>query len=43
MSTHKTIEEIQLYTQDARQRAKDSYWSECRASLVKAIELIDSL
>lgn len=43
MTTHKTIEDIQLYTQDARQRAKDEYWIECRESMVKAIELIDSL
>jgi hypothetical protein len=43
MATYKTIEDIQLYTQDARQKAKDEYWIECRASMVKAIKLIDSL
>ena len=43
MSTYKTIEDIQLYTQDARQRAIDEDWTYCRKDLIKAIELIDSL
>ena len=43
MSTETKIGQILLYTQDARQKAKDEYWIECKISMEKAIRLIDSL
>ena len=43
MSTDSQIEAIQRYTQDARQRALDEYWPECKRSMEKAIEIIDKL
>lgn len=42
-STHKQIEDILLYTQDARQKAKDGYFPECRESMIKAINIIDDM
>ena len=43
MTTETTVKEILMYTQDARQKAKDEYYPECKESMLKAIKLIDSL
>lgn len=43
MTTYKKIENIKLYTQDARQKALNEHWIACKISLEKAIKLIDTL
>lgn len=43
MSTYKKINDILRYTQDARQKAINGYWTASKESMQKAIEIIDSL